>query len=194
MYLLSFNCGIYFGFRLSTIVSESSRNKVLVVLFLVTAGVVGCGALWFVKKALNLHILNNEGLRVLFIVLMSLITRLVLINIVDITPNSDFELYHTLAQAFSKGEGAGGKYVALFPHTFGYPFILGMVYRVFSPDKYFALLLNILFEAVTGILIYFLGKMISNWKVGFFAAIIWLYGPLMCFTLQLFVQSRYTHC
>jgi hypothetical protein len=147
------------------------------VLFLVTAGVVGCGALWFVKKALNLHILNNEGLRVLFIVLMSLITRLVLINIVDITPNSDFELYHTLAQAFSKGEGAGGKYVALFPHTFGYPFILGMVYRVFSPDKYFALLLNILFEAVTGILIYFLGKMISNWKVGFFAAIIWAIWP-----------------
>jgi len=152
-------------------------NKALDVLFLVMAGVVGYGALWIFKRALNLHIFNKGYIRVLIIVLMTLLTRFVWINIVDITPNSDFALYNTLAEAFSRGEAAGGKYVALFPHTFGYPFILAMVYGVFSPDKYFALLLNILFEAGTGVLIYCLGKMISNWKIGFSAAIVWALWP-----------------
>ncbi|HOM01528.1 MAG TPA: hypothetical protein PLH43_01700 [Acetivibrio sp.] len=152
-------------------------NKALDVLFVVLAGAFGYGVLRLMKKALNLHILRKEYIRVLLIVLVTLVTRFVWINIVDITPKSDFELYNNLAEAFSRGEAAGGKYVALFPHTFGYPFVLAMVYGVFSPDKYFALILNILFEVGTGVLIYYLGKMVSNWEIGFSAAVIWALWP-----------------
>jgi len=152
-------------------------NKSLDVLFFTVAAVVGYGVLLLFEKVLNLRMLNKEYARILIVVLMTLITRLVWIHIVDITPKSDFELYNTLAEAFSRGEAAGGKYVALFPHTFGYPFILATVYRIFSPDKYFALLLNILFEAGTGVVLYYLGKMVSNWKTGFFAGIICALWP-----------------
>lgn len=172
---------LIFVFMLNSGVVQLYQNplmgKVLGVLFVAMAGAVGYGALWIFRRVLNLHILEKRYIRVLLIVLMTAITRLVWVGIVDITPNSDFALYNTLAEAFSRGEAAGGKYVALFPHTFGYPFILGIVYDIFSPDKFFALLLNILFEIGTGVLIYSIGKMISNWKVGFSAAVIWALWP-----------------
>jgi len=55
------------------------------------------------------------------------------------------------------------------------------------------LLLNILFEAGTGVVLYYLGKMVSNWKTGFLQALYVLYGLPMCFILQLFAPSRCIH-
>jgi len=77
-------------------------NKSLDVLFFTVAAVVGYGVLLLFEKVLNLRMLNKEYARILIVVLMTLITRLVWIHIVDITPKSDFELYNTLAEAFSR--------------------------------------------------------------------------------------------
>jgi len=120
--------------------------------------------------------LNKEYARILIVVLMTLITRLVWIHIVDITPKVILSCT-ILWRRHSRGRGRRRQVCGSFSHTFGYPFILATVYRIFSPDKYFALLLNILFEAGTGVVLYYLGKMVSNWKTGFFAGIICALWP-----------------
>jgi len=79
------------------------------------AAVVGYGVLLLFEKVLNLRMLNKEYARILIVVLMTLITRLVWIHIVDITPKSDFELYNTLAEAFSRGEAAEASMWLFFP-------------------------------------------------------------------------------
>jgi len=61
-------------------------NKSLDVLFFTVAAVVGYGVLLLFEKVLNLRMLNKEYARILIVVLMTLITRLVWIHIVDITP------------------------------------------------------------------------------------------------------------
>lgn len=168
---------VIFKFILTSDLLQLSQNpkinrnlNLLIIIFL---GGIGFGGMYLFKRFLNLRIMDKQFIRILIIVLITLIPRLIWISLVDITPKSDFGLYNTLAEAYSRGESAGGKYVALFPHTFGYPYILGIVYRLLSPNKLWALILNILFEIGTGLLIYKIGSMISNWKAGFTAAVIW---------------------
>ena len=168
---------VIFKFILTSDLLQLSQNpkinRILNLLIIIFLGGIGFGGMYLFKRFLNLRIMDKQFIRILIIVLITLIPRLIWISLVDITPKSDFGLYNTLAEAYSRGESAGGKYVALFPHTFGYPYILGIVYRLLSPNKLWALILNILFEIGTGLLIYKIGSMISNWKAGFTAAVIW---------------------
>jgi len=78
-------------------------NKSLDVLFFTVAAVVGYGVLLLFEKVLNLRMLNKEYARILIVVLMTLITRLVWIHIVDITPKSDLSCT-ILWRRHSRGE------------------------------------------------------------------------------------------
>jgi len=117
-------------------------NKSLDVLFFTVAAVVGYGVLLLFEKVLNLRMLNKEYARILIVVLMTLITRLVWIHIVDITPKSDLSCT-ILGGGILAGRGRRRQVCGSFSPYIWLSLILATVYRIFSPDKYFALLLNI---------------------------------------------------
>lgn len=179
-----------YSFQLS---QNQMTNKILNISIIVLLGFIGYAGVLVLRRILCINMFDNRYIRILLVVLITLIPRLIWISIVDITPHSDFALYNGLAESFSTGEAAGGKYVALFPHTFGYPFILGIVYNIFSTDKYLALVLNVVFGIGIGVLIYSIGGMISNWKAGFAAAVIWALWPSHVFYSSLVcTESLYT--
>ena len=173
--------------------ANPSTNRFLNLMMVVLIGAIGIAAVYLLRMILNLGIFEKQPVRIFFIILVALLPRILWLSIVDIKPDSDFALYNSLAHAFSRGEDAGGKYVALFPHTFGYPFILGLVYSMFSTSKYWAFALNILFEIGTAVLVYLTGKRISNWKAGFIAAIAWAaWASHIFYSALINTESLYT--
>lgn len=64
------------------------------------------------------------------------VPRLLVISLFTVFPKDDFKFYHTLASALAEGHVAGSNYISLFPHTFGYPAVLSLIYRIFGPFRY----------------------------------------------------------
>lgn len=121
----------------------------------------------------------------LSIISISVIPRLIWVLFVDVIPLSDFNTYHIIAEAMTQGKVTGNNYIALFPNYFYYPAFLSLFYRLFSASPIVAQLLNVVLAAIVAILIFNIGKLAKNDKVGFIAAIIWALWPSQIFYSEL---------
>lgn len=95
------------------------------------------GADQFIPKQLI-----GEPAYLILLALATLTLRLLWLHSFDITPVSDYKLYHELAIDLSRGTLNSGTYVALFPHIISYPAILSLVYKYFGAHILNAQILN----------------------------------------------------
>lgn len=75
------------------------------------------------------------------------------------------------------GRFTGSNYISLFPHTFGYPAVLSLVYRIFGPRVWAGQMLNILAGIGIAILLYQIGSILFNSQIGLWAALFWAFWP-----------------
>ncbi len=116
-----------------------------------------------------------------FICIISIIAgglRLLWILKVPTLPASDYLAYQAYAWYFSKGFYSfyDPTYV-VFPFKIGYPIILSFLYKITGVSIDAAKALNIVLSIISMLLLYFIGKHISNSRTGRTAALMYAFWP-----------------
>lgn len=170
------------------------------ILFIISASAVFLLFLLLFRKMVS-RIVERKILSYGVIIIAVVLPRLLAIGIFRVTPLSDFKLYHDIASGLAKGEIIASGYISLFPHTFGYPAVLSLLYRIFGPHYLAGQLLNVLAGVGIAVLIYQTGSILFSREAGFSAALFWavwpsqvLYCTLICtetlFTFLMLLNIR----
>lgn len=158
-----------------------NRGKLYSLLFIIAAFMFAISIVFVFKKLLFRIKLDKQWPALLILTIFTAIPRLVWIANIKVKPLSDFDTYHTLATAFSKGNFIGGEYISLFPHYVGYPILLTPFYILFGASTNVATVLNVVLSCGISILLYFTGSKLFDRSCGLGAAFIWALWPSQIF-------------
>ena len=146
-----------------------------------------------------------ESLCAALLLITGLILRVWVIKNFPMAPESDYRTYYELAGLISKGtllkDGPGYcDYVSMFPHVFGFPAVLSVVFGIFGSSVTTALIFNLFCSMGSCVLVWRIVRILSGRVSALFAlllAVLWpsqiLYSsfvasePLFTFLLLLAV-------
>jgi 4-amino-4-deoxy-L-arabinose transferase-like glycosyltransferase len=130
------------------------------------------------------------------------VPRIIWISIIDVVPKSDFKTYHLVASSLANGEIVLNKYISVFPHVIGYPYILSFFYKIFGNEIIVAQIVNMLFSYGVALLIFLIGNMFMRKRYSLISVIIWALWPSQIFysvliiseTLYTFLMLLFIYC
>ena len=110
------------------------------------------------------------------------VLRVLVVWKLPMQPESDYRTYYEIAQLIAKGtlrsEGPGFcDYIALFPHVYGYPYVLSMVFRVFGASVRTAQVFNVALSMLTVLLVYLTAKRAGGRLCGLVALVFSAFWP-----------------
>ncbi|MCX7923489.1 MAG: glycosyltransferase family 39 protein [Clostridia bacterium] len=109
---------------------------------------------------------------------LTFVPRFLWIVLVDTKPVSDFAFYNDYAINITKGLFKSyDKTCLVFPHRFGYPFILSLIYKLFGINLFAGKIFNIFLSVCTSILIYWIGARSFNEKTGRISSLLYAIWP-----------------
>lgn len=131
---------------------------------------------------------NLTGRKYLFILTAITILKILLFCIfyVRVELASDFKTYYLVADALSKGEMVLSGYIAAFPHVFGYPYVLSVLFKLFGSSVTTGVLFNLFLSCLSLWIIYFIGKQLENERLGLTASFLYAIMPsstMYCYLL-----------
>lgn len=95
-----------------------------------------------------------------------------------IEPEMDYKTFWDSAQALATQDVLqSGRYIALFPHIFGYAWFLSLLIRVFGPLSLLAPVTNALLSVCSGLLLFFLVNRRFGFTAGSGALVLWTLCP-----------------
>lgn len=105
-----------------------------------------------------------EYLFVAAVLLVGIIIREKFIANFPMNPHSDYKTYYEVADLINRGmlrtEGTGYcDYISVFPHVYGYPYILSKLFKVFGTSVNVALQFNVILSVITAFLVYLAAKL-----------------------------------
>jgi hypothetical protein len=112
-----------------------------------------------------------------FVLALGIALRLIAIYKINVPVISDFEIYFEQAKALANGTVLYNDYVAMFPHTIGYPAILSVVFRIFGASILCAQVFNIFCFVVTAAALYFAVKNLISVRVALISILIFSIWP-----------------
>ena len=121
-----------------------------------------------------------EGLLILAILGGGVALRLYYIKSYPVGMESDYKFYYDVAIMIKDGTLttlSNNEYISLFPHTYGYCYILSLVMRVFGTDPSICYYANIVFAAITALFCYGIGRRIAGRVAGISALAISFFWP-----------------
>lgn len=143
----------------------------------VAAALAACG-IAVLSGRINLEIKLKDRRIALILAAICFVVKLVAVLRWRVEPAADYATFATTAADLARdGSISLHRYVALFPHIYGYSAFLSVFYRVFGTGQLVAPIVNAGLSAVTAALIYLLIRRYSSKKSGIFAAILWIICP-----------------
>jgi len=134
--------------------------------------------------------LFNNCSRVKVIVLLSafIVIKIILFAVfyTNVELAADFKTYYLVADALANGKIVMPNYIATFPHVFGYPSVLSIVFRIFGSSVKAGLFFNLLLSCGTIWIIYCIGRQLHNEKTGLIASALYVALPsstMYCYLL-----------
>jgi len=95
-----------------------------------------------------------------------------------IEPLVDYKTFFDAANDLAeRGVVANGRYIALFPHIFGYSYFLSLFFKVFGASTLIPPLVNVLLTCVSLLLIYYICNKLFSKCAAFSAGLIWVFYP-----------------
>lgn len=145
------------------------------------------------KKQKFFHI--AEMVIVAAVLIAAVYIRWIYVLSMPMKPESDYKTYYEVADLMKRGllveKGTGYcDYIAMFPHVFGYPYVLSLVFRVFGTSVLVAQKFNIVLAVGTIFLAYRTGKMISGSLAGLGGLFITAFWPSQILYVNM-VASEY---
>ena len=139
-----------------------------------------CG-MYLICLIINKYGVKNYTVSLAAILLIAFSARFIWINMFEVIPKYDFSLFYSYATQYAKGNFVGRDYISMFPHTFGYSFILSLIFRIFGTSVYAAQLFNVILGCGITALISFLGTRLFDVKIGLLAALLYAVWPSQIF-------------
>ena len=149
--------------------------------------------MYLVCLIINKYGVKNYTVSLAAILLIAFSTRFIWINMFEVIPKYDFSLFYSYATQYAKDNFVGRDYISMFPHTFGYPFILSLIFKVFGTSVYAAQLFNVILGCGITALISFLGTRLFDVKIGLLAALLYAVWPSQIFyTILVSTEELFT--
>ena len=129
------------------------------------------------------RVLNTvEAVFVLAVLGAAAWVRLKAISAFPMQPASDFKTYYEIADLLNKGtiqkDGAGYcDYIAMFPHVYGYPRFLSILFRLFGTSVSVGQYANVVLSVVTVLLVYRTGRLAGGRLAGLMALLLSAFWP-----------------
>lgn len=157
------------------------RACFIIFIFAAFACLYLCGNLFERLQRNNRLSQNNiqkiECIAVILAFSLGLIVRIICVIQLPVKPQSDFELYYIFAEALSKGELGPQSYIALFPHVFGYPWFLSIIFRIFGVSLNIAIGFNIMLSMATCLIVWRIAKQLGGVLSGIIALFVTVFWP-----------------
>lgn len=123
-----------------------------------------------------------EIVAVLAVLVAAAYVRVLYVREMPMKPESDFKTYYEIADLMKRGilreEGVGYcEYIAMFPHVFGYPYVLATVFRIFGTSVEVAQNFNIVLAVATTYIIYRIAKLTAGRIAGLTALVLTAFWP-----------------
>lgn len=116
-----------------------------------------------------------------------------------IEPYGDYAMFHYAADSLSKSFDISDigtslpRYLAMFPHIFGYASFLSLVFSVFGSSPITAAITNVVLSTISAALIYYIGKKLIGRWLAVAASLIWIFFPSqITYNMLVFSEPYYT--
>lgn len=121
--------------------------------------------------------------------------RVRMVQAMPMQVESDYKTYYEIADLLARGtlraEGPGYcDYIALFPHVYGYPFALSLVFRIFGASVETALYFNVALSVLTVFLVYRTARLAGGRLCGAVALLLTAFWPSQILYVNM-VASEY---
>ena len=140
---------------------------------------VGAAAVWLVLPRLSGLLAGLGAVRVwVLLTLLCLLIKGAWVVLVRIPPEGDYATFWGYANSLAQSPVIGGsRYMALFPHIFGYASFLSWFIRLLGPGELLAQGLNVALTALSGSMMFLLAKRWWGLAGGVSAYLIWIACP-----------------
>lgn len=129
---------------------------------------------WKYKKAFDTW--SDTGLLVALSI-VCFVVKFLWVYFMRMEPQSDYATFYYSAVNLSKSWCAPDRYIALFPHIFGYSVFLSFFFTVFGESVFLALLLNVVLTVVSGILIFKIVRELVSVTAAVCSYCLWIICP-----------------
>lgn len=99
------------------------------------------------------------------------------VYLVRIVPLADYETYFNYAKVLSENFLAPDRYVALFPHIFGYSWFLSLFMKIFGTGELLVPLINVILSVISGVLIFRISYKLIDIRAAVFSYLLWIFCP-----------------
>lgn len=108
--------------------------------------------------------------------------RIIYIREMPMKPESDFKSYYEIADLLKRGilteEGTGYcEYIAMFPHVYGYPYVLSIVFRIFGTSVETAQIFNIVLAVAAVFVAYRIARLTAGKAAGICTMVLTAFWP-----------------
>lgn len=136
------------------------------------------GLLWVVPRLARQTARLGAGRALLLLGVACFCLKLAWVLLVRLPPAGDYAVYWGYANALAEREVIfGGRYMALFPHLFGYSAFLSWFVRLFGSHTLLPVVLNVVLSTLSGVLLFFLGRRMLGVEAGCTALAFWTLCP-----------------
>ncbi len=157
---------------LTTFISNYNTASILVYAMLASFVVVK-----FSKKY-NSFFDTASDIKVLIVLsLFCFLVKFLWIYYMRMEPKVDYATFYNSAVNLSKSWFYPNRYIALFPHIFGYSTFLSLFFKLFGESVFLATLLNVILSVVSGILIYKIVRNMISATAAVCAYVLWIICP-----------------
>ncbi len=116
------------------------------------------------------------------ILLASFFIRVIYVQHFPMTPSSDYKTYYEIAQLINSGtlleDGVGYcEYISMFPHVYGYSYVLSLALRAFGTSIWTGQLLNIVCAVLTCFFIWRCAVLLAGHASGLLALFVTAFWP-----------------
>lgn len=168
--------GILFGggIVLSSFWGMEGNTKIFTYVILA----VGIISWLFVRKTkLSMQLTSRQMLVILSV--LCLIYKFSIILLIKTNPVADYLTFDSIAKIFAENGDLSYfcRYMSLYPHVFGYSYVLGIVYRIFGTSELVVPIMNVVLSYASLLFIYkILQKLYGN-ESALWGGILWIFCP-----------------
>ena len=110
-----------------------------------------------------------------------------------IDPIGDYEAFFNTAKALGDNFVIHDRYVALFPHIFGYASFLSIFLKIFGANFMIPPIINVVLTTISMGLIYFIARRIGGVRTAITASVLWILLPSQTM-YNMFALSEPLYC
>ena len=131
----------------------------------------------FMPKLLDNLVNIKEWKLFLTLSVICLVVKTAWIYVVRIQPMVDYATFYNYAESLAENWVAESRYVALFPHIFGYSSFLSIFIKIFGGGYHLAPILNVLLTLISGMMLYRIARNLINLQAAVSVYLLWIICP-----------------